>query len=182
MNINELVQAAKKGDNSAREQIYEYFKPVVCAFSKSFYIIGGDEQDLIQEGMIGLFNGIDDYDASKGEFVPFAKLCIRRRIYTAINAANATKNKAIATAVPLDVEIPSEQASPLEIALGADLISKINEFIEKKLSDVEQVVIKLYVEGYSHEEIAVSLNKTYKSVDTALQRARKKLQLFLSEQ
>lgn len=181
MDINQLVQLAKKGDNTAKDQIYDYFKPIVRAISKSFYIVGGNSDDLIQEGMIGLFFGLDDYDSSKGEFVPFAKLCIRRRIFAAINQANTQKNKALLFAVPLDIEIPSAEASPLEIAVGSDLLHKIKEFIATKLSLTEQDVINLYIDGYNHDEIAEKLGKTYKSVDTALQRGRKKIQNFISQ-
>lgn len=178
----ELIKAAQNGDNTAKEQIYEFFKPIVRSISKGFYIVGGDSEDLLQEGMIGLFNCLDSYDSEKGEFLPFAKMCIRRRIYTAINHANAEKNKPMISAVPLDVKVQSMEASPLEIVLGIDLLTKINEYIATKLSATEQDVVNLYTQGYTHEEIAEKLNKTYKSVDTALQRGRKKIQGFISQQ
>lgn len=177
--LENTVKRAKLGDNNALEEIFTYFKPIVRGISQSFFLVGGDQEDLLQEGMIGLFGAVNDYDKDKGSFIAFSKLCIRRRIMTAITSTTRDKNAPLLNSVALNDELTDSAASPLEILLGKDKLSQLKSFIADNLTVTEQTVLNMFTEGYNYEEIVKRTGKPYKSVDTALQRARKKLKAAL---
>lgn len=176
-NIENLIAAAKKGDNDAREEIYSYFKPVVFGIANSFYLIGGNADDLAQEGMIGLFEAIDAFDGTKGNFYSFCQMCIRRNILTALSRSNRGKNLPLINSVNIDdgCDLTDTAADPLELLVSRDLLFSLKEYISRRLTLTEQDVLKYYMKGYSYIEISAILSKSKKAVDTALQRARKKL-------
>ncbi len=178
--LDDLLVKAKSGDIDAKEQVYSRFMPMVHRVANSFYLLGGDNEDLLQEGMIGLFKAIDDYDFDKSNFFAFAQMCVRRKILTAINATQRSKNLAILNASNIDdqVMLSDNKADPLEIVVGKDLLEELRDFIDKNLTDTEQETLRYFTKGYSYTEIATLTNKPYKAIDTALQRARKKLSQF----
>ncbi len=176
-NLGGLIGAAKKGDNNAREEIYSYFKPVVRGIANSFFLIGGNADDLVQEGMIGLFEAINDFDESKGNFYSFCQMCIRRNILTALSRSKREKNLPLSGSVNIDetMDLTDPAADPLQLLVSRDLLLSLKEYISRHLTGTEQDVLKYYMKGYTYVEISTMLSKSKKAVDTALQRARKKL-------
>jgi len=179
-NLDKLLVDAKKGDDTAKEEIYSHFKPLVFKIANSYFLIGGNADDLIQEGMIGLFEAIDSFDGDKGNFYAFCGMCIRRNILSALTKSNREKNTPLIKAVNIDdnCDLSDPKADPLSYLVKKDLLEKLHEYINEKLTDSEQNVLKLYMKGYSYVEISAMTGKTKKAVDTALQRARKKLAFF----
>lgn len=176
-NLDELLVRAKSGSDDAREQIYAHFKSVVFGIANSFFLIGGNVDDLVQEGMIGLFEAIDAYDKDKGNFYGFCQMCIRRNILSALSKSNREKNLALASSVNLDdnCDLTDPAADPLSLLVSRDLLATLKKYIAEKLTDTEQAVLKYYMKGYSYVEISTMTGKSRKAVDTALQRAKKKL-------
>ncbi|MDD3831147.1 MAG: sigma-70 family RNA polymerase sigma factor [Clostridia bacterium] len=174
--LNQLVIKAQQKDTVAIEQVFDYFKPYVRGIANSYFLLGGEKEDLLQEGMVGLFGAINNYDNTKGSFTTFALLCIRRRMLTVIDSANKDKNKPLLLASPLEDNIVDEGASPLEMAINNDLLSTVKHYIATQLTALEKYVLEYYTQGYTREEICHLSNKSYKSVDGALGRARKKLE------
>ncbi|MEG1527937.1 MAG: sigma-70 family RNA polymerase sigma factor [Clostridia bacterium] len=178
MDFEQLLVDIEKGDEDAKEQLYQYFKPIVRNICYGLFLLGGDKEDLLQEGMIALFDCIDNYDSSKGNFVNFARTCIRHRVLTAITQSNADKNKPLSLAVNIEQQSGISLVNPFDAIEDNDLATNIKQFIATKLSVLEQTVINYYLEGYSIDEICAFTDKTYKSVSTALQRARKKISIY----
>lgn len=162
-----LVARARAGDAAACEAIVARFRPRAAALARRLFLQGGEIEDLTQEGMLGLWKGIHDFDPAKGgRFAPFADLCIHRRIVSAIRSANRRKHFPINGAVPL-LHATGPQVAPgpsVGIPLG-------------RLSKLERIVLAHHVEGRSYDEICLGLSLSKKSVDNALQRAKKKVRL-----
>ncbi len=175
---DELILEAKSGDQNAMEQVFLRFKSVVRSIANSYFLMGGDREDLLQEGMFGLFKAVRDYQEGKNSFCTFAYICINRQIISAVKKYSGDKNKALQFYIPLENDLVagiSSNEDPLECTIAHEQREFLKQKISLKLSDFEQRVIHLFVTGYSYEEIAQNLNKSVKSVDGALQRARKKL-------
>jgi RNA polymerase sporulation-specific sigma factor len=172
----DIIQKAKNGDSLAVEEIVAQYKGLVRSLANRFYLVGGDKDDLLQEGMLGLFYAISNYDQTKGSFPAFAELCIKRQIVDAVKRDSAIKNKPLANYVDLNSALDVEDdCNPLESLLHKEHALKIAMVIANVLTPFERTVITLFAQGYSYEDIAEKTNKSYKSVDGALQRARKKL-------
>lgn len=174
--MDEIIKQAKNGDQSAMEQLASQYKGLIRSFANKFYLVGGDKDDLLQEGMLGLFYAVTYYDEDKGSFPAFVELCVTRQIIDAVKRDVGAKNK------PLRDYIDIEEANnlmdvsePLENLLNKEYAEKITEVIKTKLTPTEQTVLQLFADGYSYEDIAEKTNRSYKAVDGALQRARKKL-------
>lgn len=174
----------------ATDYILYKYKGYVRSMARRYYLIGGDCDDLIQEGMIGLYKAVRDFDAQKNvSFRTFAELCIMRQMITAIKAANRIKHQPLNSFVSLnrpvfeeDCEktleeiLPDESAmSPEDIYIENERFMGVRTKIHDNLSDFENSVMDLYLEGKSYAEISVRLNKPKKSIDNALQRAKAKL-------
>ena len=145
--------------------------------------MGGDKDDLLQEGMVGLFYAVTNYDENKGSFPSFVQLCVARQIIDAVKRENSDKNRPLKEHIDISVlENTSGEQTPLENLLEKEFSTKISEIMEEKLTASERQVIKLFADGYSYEDIAEKLNKTSKAVDGAMQRARKKLLSHLFEE
>ena len=181
-----LVEDAQKGDEIAENLLFENYKDLVIKISRHYFLIGGDLEDLVQEGMIGLYKAIKNYKANNiSAFKTFASLCINRQIQTAIKRANTKKNISLSTAIPLmksedeDEEdsafLLSEEDMPIEKLIEKENIEGLVLQIEKTLSKKENEVLKLYLSGLSYTEIAEKLNINSKSVDNALSRIKQKL-------
>lgn len=190
----EIVMYAKAGDNKAQEYLIFKYENFVKAKAKSYFLIGADKEDIYQEGMIGLYKAIRDFNPEKStSFKAFAEICVTRQIITAIKTATRQKHIPLNTYVSLNKPIYEEESertlldvlSGLKISDPEELmISKEQmNFIEKKisgvLSDLEKDVLTSYLDGKSYQEIACDLERHAKSIDNALQRVKRKLEKCL---
>lgn len=174
--MDTLIQQAKQGDQIAIEQIVADYKGLLRSLANKFYLVGGDKDDLLQEGMIGLFHAIQDFNDQKGSFPAFVKLCVGRQLVDAVKRDNAYKNRPLLNYVEISfAEHLTDESNPLEELLQKEQAEKIALVIKQKLTPLERKVCTLFSEGYTYEDISTQLNTTYKAVDGALQRARKKL-------
>lgn len=174
--MEETVLRAKNGDEAAIEKIFAQHKGMIRAIANKFYLVGGDKDDLLQEGMMGLYFAILNFDETKGSFPSFVHLCVLRQIVDAVKADSSFRNKALVNYLELNEigDMPSDD-TPLSDLLKKEFSEKIRNAVDTQLSPVEKQVVKLFVDGYTYDEIAGMLGKSFKSVDGALQRARKKL-------
>jgi RNA polymerase sporulation-specific sigma factor len=193
-NDEDLIQYIKSGDEQAQEYILNKYKPLVKAKSRAYFLIGADREDIIQEGMIGLYKAIRDYKEEKNSsFRGFAELCINRQIITAIKTATRQKHLPLNTYVSLnkpifenesestyiDIIQEGEVLNPETLFIGRENRSFIESQIIKNLSRFETKVLSLYLQGRSYFEIAQVINKSEKSIDNALQRVKKKIEKCL---
>ncbi len=192
----EVVELAQQGEQFAVEYLVDKYKNFVRAKARSYFLIGADKEDIIQEGMIGLFKAIRDYKLDKlTSFRAFAELCITRQIITAIKTATRQKHIPLNSYVSLNKPIYDEESdrtlidilSTTKITNPEEIIINREEFIfiEKKmgeiLSSLEWKVLMAYLEGKSYQEIAVDLKRHVKSIDNALQRVKRKLEKYLED-
>lgn len=196
----EIIALIQKGDSFAMDYMLTKYKNLVKNKAKALFLIGGDKEDLIQEGMIGLYKAIRDYNAQKdNSFHSFADLCISRQIYTAIKASNRKKNIPLNTYVSLyapaysentdlddketlaDVMSENKISNPEELIIDKESTSMLEYELVRHLSQFEKAVLDLYLHDYSYLQIADKLKKEPKSIDNALQRIRLKLNTVLKE-
>lgn len=172
----ELMRRLKAGESDIVEYLLDKYKPLVKRQARTMYLIGGENDDLIQEGMIGLFKAIRNYDPEEGSFYNFAELCITRQMYTAVEASNRKKHEPLNTYVSLDEdpELLPEQ-SPEERVIDQENLETRYDQIHSRLSDLEKLVLELYLEGKSYGQIAAIIGKNEKAVDNSIQRLKKKL-------
>lgn len=172
----DLIEKAKSGDSVAIEQLVAQYKGLIRTLANRFYLVGGNKDDLLQEGMLGLYFAITNYNQTKGSFPAFAQLCIKRQIVDAVKRDCADKNKPLYNYVDIDSALNLEDdCNPLESLLIKEQAQKVANVIAQNLTSFERTVITLFSQGYTYDDIAEKTNKSYKSVDGALQRARKKL-------
>lgn len=185
----ETVELSAEGDKAATEYILSKYKYLVRARAKAYFIAGADRDDLVQEGMIGLFKAIRDFDAGKqASFRTFAELCIKRQIITAVKAAARQKHIPLNSYVSLNKPIyddgecfvsdmisKGESADPEALFLRQEMNRALEVKIEKKLSRLEKTVLDMYLCGMNYIEIAKELKRPPKSIDNALQRVKRKL-------
>lgn len=196
MEDEEIVEAAKNNNHFALEYILSKYKNFVRCKSKSYYLIGGDKEDIIQEGMIGLYNAIRDYDKDRlVSFRAFAELCITRQIITAIKTATRQKHIPLNSYISLNKPIYNEESDrtlldivsgikisdPEELMIGKENLNFIETKMEEILSELELDVLMSYVDGKTYQEIAVEMDRQVKSIDNALQRVKKKLERCLDK-
>ena len=174
--MDKLIEQAKRGEQVAVEQLVANYKGLIRSLANRFYLVGGDKDDLLQEGMLGLFSAIQSYDETKGSFPSFVELCVLRQILDAVKRDSAEKQKPLYNYVDLDVTKNwADGSNPLEKLLQKEYAEKVAFVLNVKLSPLERKVVTMFSEGYSYDDIMVQTNKSYKAVDGALQRARKKL-------
>ncbi|UMZ75377.1 RNA polymerase sporulation sigma factor SigH [Natranaerofaba carboxydovora] len=196
MDDEEIAWEAREGNYEALEFLIGKYKNFVRAKARSYFLIGADREDIIQEGMIGLYKAIRDFRGDKlSSFKAFAELCITRQIITAIKTATRQKHIPLNSYVSLDKPIYDEDSdrtlldviSGIRITDPEDLMVNREEYsdIELKMSEIlsslEWKVLMLYLEGKSYQEIAVELNRHIKSIDNALQRVKRKLERYLKK-
>jgi RNA polymerase sporulation-specific sigma factor len=178
----ELIAKLRGGENDITDYILEKYKPLVRRCTNAMYLIGGEQEDLIQEGMIGLFKAIRDFQPGSAAFHSFARLCINRQLYTAVEASNRKKHQPLNTYVSLSEEgaEPVTQAieSPEQLIIRQELWEEYKKRLSGMLSGMEKKVLDLYLEGENYTQIAEILGKTPKSIDNALQRIRHKVRLI----
>ncbi len=194
----ELVLMAQNGDDAAQEYLLDKFKSLVRAKSRAYFLIGADNEDIIQEGMIGLYKAVRDYNEEKNaSFRSFAELCVNRQMITAIKAATRQKHQPLNSYVSLNKPVYEEESeqtymdflqssssallNPEALLIGQENKSFLENQMVKNLSSFETRVLVLYLQGRSYFEIAHVLDKPEKSIDNALQRVKKKLEKFLEE-
>lgn len=190
----EIVKRAANGDRIALEYIMAKYKNFVRIKAKSYFLIGADKEDILQEGMIGLYKAIRDFDENKAHsFKAFAEVCITRQIITAIKTATRQKHIPLNTYVSLSKPIYDEESertlldiitasmvtNPEELIISKEELKNIEDKINNLLSDLEQEVLGLYLNGKSYQEIADIIGKEPKSIDNALQRVKRKLEKHL---
>lgn len=182
-------------DEVALEYLMEKYKNFVLSKSRPYFLIGADKDDLIQEGMIGLYKAILDYNADKNaSFKTFANLCITRQIITAIKASTRQKHIPLNSYLSLDKPLFDEEtdvtvgesmtsemySEPEDQVIHSEDIKNIKAAIAKVLTPMERKALKLYLSGCSYKEISVALGKAPKSIDNALQRVKKKLEKHMN--
>ncbi len=172
----ELICRLRAGEDAIEEYLLEKYKPFVKSKSRVLFLVGGDREDLIQEGMIGLFKAIRDFDPDNGAyFAAFARLCVERQIYTAIEAAGRLKNAPLNAYISLSEESETLMDEGIEDAvIEKTSYQQMHKDILKVLSPMERQVLTLYLEGKDYTEIAEFLGKSDKSIDNALQRIKNK--------
>ena len=185
MSDESLAILSSQGDKTATEFLLERYKNMVRSNARLYYLAGGEDDDLIQEGMIGLFKAICSFDAEKNSsFGSFANICIKRQMITAVKTANRKKHLPLNSYVSLtgyndaegeDKILELFDSNPEEIFIDKENMKVIEGKISQGLSSFEQTVLYLYVKGNSYREISEILKKEPKSIDNALQRLKKKM-------
>lgn len=186
----ELVELSASGDKRATEIIFSRYKNLVRNRAKTYYLAGADHDDIVQEGMIGLFKAIRDFDITKQPvFSSFADLCIKRNMITAVKSSTRKKHSPLNTYVSLsepvfedneertleEMIIEKNSSDPEEMFLQREKTEYLNQEIESKLSNLEKSVLIRYLNGMNYNDIAEELNRSSKSIDNALQRIKHKL-------
>lgn len=182
-----LWAAASRGDTQAEELLIEKYNRLVRVCARPYFLAGGDSEDLIQEGMMGLLSAIRQYDPSRDTaFKTFAENCIRNRLITAIRSASRFKHTPLNDSVSLESHTFDESHThtsgivrdPEELIIARERFDEINSVLAGSLSQLEKKVLEYYLMGLSYSEIGDNLSKTPKSIDNAVQRIRKKLAQF----
>lgn len=192
---DELIDRLRQGETAIVDYICDKYKNMVRSKAKSMFILGADNEDLIQEGMIGLFKAVRDYDMGRdASFFTFAELCVSRQMYTAVQASKRQKHLPLNTYVSLDsgasyddkeeaslAELLSDRVelSPEEQFLDKERVAYLEEQIDKELSEFEKQVMDLYITGMSYSQIARVLGRDEKATDNALQRLKTKIKKML---
>lgn len=185
-----LIDIYRKGDEAAIEVLFERYKDIVRKKARAMYLAGGDSDDLIQEGMIGLYKAVRDYDDTKeAAFKTFASMCINRQLINAVTVSNRKKNMPLNTYVSFDmpaypdednetrlVDIlkPESEQNPEKLFIDREYSDSFKKKLFDRLSGFEKQVLQLYMEDNDYRQIAMLLGKTPKSIDNAIQRIRAK--------
>ncbi|MCY6483515.1 RNA polymerase sporulation sigma factor SigH [Clostridium aestuarii] len=192
----EIAAKAKCGEVEAQEYLINKYKNFVKAKAKSYFLIGADKEDIYQEGMIGFYKAIRDFNPDKlSSFKAFAELCVTRQIITAIKTATRQKHIPLNTYISLNKPVYDEESDrtlldilstvkisdPEELVISREEVVKIENKIEDALSELELEVLNSYLQGKSYQEIACDLDRHSKSIDNALQRVKRKLEKCLNK-
>lgn len=190
----ELVELVHQGDGDALDFLIHKYQNFVRAKARSYFLVGADREDIIQEGMIGLYKAIRDFKEDKlTSFKAFAELCITRQMITAIKTATRQKHIPLNSYVSLDKPIYDDESDrtlmdvisgtkvmdPEELIINREEVDDIEVKMAELLSDLERKVLVLYLDGRSYQEISEELNRHVKSIDNALQRVKRKLEKYL---
>lgn len=194
MSDEEIVNAYREGDSDALEYLITKYQYFVRAKARSYFLVGADREDIVQEGMIGLYKSIRDFRGDKlASFKAFAELCITRQIITAIKTATRQKHIPLNSYVSLDKPIYDEESDrtlldviagsrvsdPEEMIINREAFAGLEDKMAEILSPLEQRVLMLYLDGRSYQEISYDLGRHLKSIDNALQRVKRKVERYL---
>lgn len=194
MDDEAVIEMVHQGESEALDFLIKKYRNFVRAKARSYFLIGADKEDIIQEGMIGLYKAIRDYKEDKlTSFKAFAELCITRQIITAIKTATRQKHIPLNSYVSLDKPIYDEESdrtlldvitgakitNPEELIINREEFDSMEDKMAELLSDLERKVLSLYLDGQSYQEISEELNRHVKSIDNALQRVKRKLERYL---
>ena len=193
----ELVRLSQAGDREAMGHLLNQYKSDVRTKARGFYLVGADQDDVIQEGMIGLYKAIRDYRPEKEiPFKAFADLCVHHQIVAALRHSNRLKQGPLNNYISLNRPVGEDEdqdtfmdvipaagikADPQEIMAERENARRIGRMLEENLTDLEKKVLYLFLEGLSYTEISEKIDKNTKTIDNALQRIRKKVQRYLDE-
>lgn len=188
MTDEQLIANLRAGDKNIMDYILNKYKPLVLSKANAMYLIGGDTDDLIQEGMIGLFKAIRDYRADKeSSFFHFAELCITRQIYSAVEASNRKKHVPLNTYVSFYSQSGEEGKSlaetlsgdimdnPEQLMINQENLQLFWEKLRERLSAMERQVLDEYLSGLNYRQIAEKMGKSPKAIDNALSRIKSKI-------
>lgn len=190
MKDEDIVRLANGGNSSALDYLLAKYKNFVRVKSAPYFLVGGDRDDIIQEGMIGLFKAIRDYDKERlASFIAFVEICIKRQIITAIKTATRKKHIPLNSYISLNKPMYEEESErtlmdmiegtkvldPMEVFINEEELKKMESKMNKMLSELEFKVIQSYLQGKTYDEISLEINRDYKCIDNALQRVKKKL-------
>ena len=189
----DLIKGAQKGDEDAISEIYKRYDYLIKIRSRNFFIYGGDGDDIIQEGMIGLSKAIAAYDHEKAaSFKTFASLCIKRQIITAIKNSNSNKHKMLrhASGEYFDGDELRDSHNrrsfnfytPEEVLLGREKVEGLEEKLRKNLSKMEKEIFEYMVKGYDYIEISKKTGRQIKTIDNTIQRVKKKMKTYMKDQ
>ena len=190
-NINTILKKAQTGDSEAIDWILKEYSKILSFNAQKYYLIGAEQEDLLQEGILGLLKAIKFYDETKSSFSSFAFLCIRREMISAIRKANTQKNSVLNEALTTSSMIEdssdvdnyiSSENNPEEAYLLKEEIKEFKNFSDKNFSKLEKEVLKYLIRGYSYREIAKILSKNLKSIDNTIQRIRKKSEDWINKE
>ena len=185
----QLIKQIRLGDNNAQNYLLEKYKSLVNMKANRFFLVGAEDDDMVQEGMIGLFKAIQSFDLEKNNsFKTFANLCIERQLITAIKTSNRQKHMPLNSSFSLNLSAYDENddttvmeildtntaEDPLDTITKREYIEFVENKIDKNLSGFEKQVLSKYIQGESYVDIANKLNSPVKSIDNAIQRIRKK--------
>ena len=174
-----LVAAARGGDEDALTELLRRCRPLIRARARSYFLVGAERDDIVQEGMIGLYKAVRDFDASNGTpFRAFADLCATRQIVTAVRAATALRHGPLNRSISLDAQLAQDGVEPAEPDAadeGLGHLAELAALCRDVMTDLEAEVLDRYVRGESYAEIADALDRHVKAIDNALQRVRRKL-------
>lgn len=194
MNDEFLVQLFQDGDWEASEYLMRKYRSFVRAKASRYFLIGGEKEDIVQEGMIGLYKAIRDFRVDKlSSFKAFAELCITRQIITAVKSATRQKHGPLNSYISLNKPIYEEESNhtlmdiitgpvnmdPVQMIIDQEKASDLEKKMSEKLSDLEKRVLELHIAGHSYVEISKNVNTHVKSIDNALQRIKRKMERYL---
>ncbi len=185
----ELILLARSGEESSQTKLFEDLKPMVNSVARRYFLYGGDQSDLIQEGMIGLYKALLNYDTDSAQpFYPYAKKCVASQVISAVRHSMTLKSTPLNEYASLsqfainedgeDEGIPSEDLTPDETLEQRERRKELTREVKKVLSEFELAVLKLFLAGYSYKIIANRLDKNEKSVDNAIVRIKNKLKFL----
>ncbi|CCZ04143.1 RNA polymerase sporulation sigma factor SigH [Bovifimicola ammoniilytica] len=196
MTDEKLIELSRDGKDEVIDYLLDKYKGLVRRKARTMFLVGGDTDDLIQEGMIGLYKAVRDYDVRKeASFLTFANLCIDRQIYSAINASNRKKHSPLNSYISfpllnfLNDNVTNElymdkqnvnHRNPEDLYIDRENVLHIEHMLEKELSAFEYEVLKMYIDGADYIEIAERMDKKPKSIDNAIQRIKKKVKFIKS--
>ena len=193
MTDEQVAQAIKDGDSMALEYLFRRYKGFIRLKTKHYFIAGAGPDDLLQEAQIGLYKAVRDFNSEKGTFRAFAELCIARQVITAIKSATRQKHAPLNHSVSINKPVYDEDndrsmleligcdssLDPLEVVLQMERSEDLRRRIHENMSSLEKEVLGYYMDGYSYQDIADTMNKRVKSIDNALQRTKRKIQINL---
>ena len=188
----ELIEKLRQGEDDITDYILEKYKPLVRKKTNAMYQIGGETEDLIQEGMIGLFKAIRDYKPDKdASFYHFAELCINRQLYSALEASNRKKHQPLNSYISLSEQehpdavaaelLVDKESGPEQTVIEQEVWEEYKKRLAQKLSRMENQVLQYYLDGNHYIQIAEMMGKSPKSIDNALQRIRQKIRQMKPE-
>ncbi len=175
-----LVADVRLGHDRALAILIDRYRPMVWGMASDRFLPGGDRDDLVQEGMIGLWHAIRDHDAAIAPFGAFARLCVDRQMWGAVTKANRQRQRILRDADVLEdwMDIPDSAPDPASVAQANEAVRDLNAHMHAALSTLEREVVALYAAGESYDTIAQRLAMHRKGIDNALQRARRKIQVY----
>jgi len=194
---DDLVMSARSGNEAALTELLNKYRAFARVKARSYFLVGADREDMVQEGMIGLYKAIRDFNPDmQSSFRAFAELCVTRQIITAIKTATRQKHGPLNNYVSFSRPVAGDDdgdrvlgdmlptvaiSDPADLVISAERIRALQAHFDEVLSDLETEVLRLYVEGKSYQEIAERLQRHVKSIDNALQRIKRKLEGHLQE-